>query len=271
MSFSVEVSRPGAGVAVVSFSDPVRANQLCWAAVDALAERLRQCRESGARVVVLASALAGHWLEHAWLGDLLAGIDGQPQTGSGAGWFECQRELAHAGVVSIAAINGDCSGGGAELGWACDLRIAERQARFAQPEVALGLTTGIGGCSRLLRLAGRGVATEMVLTGRPLAAERLYALGAVNAVVDTGEALPQALALARRIASYPSQALSGLKSALDAADRLPLEEALVQEQAIFQGVLAGADAQRGMRAAQRAYEGGASVAAVAGWQSLPER
>lgn len=264
MSFSVEATYPARDVAVVSFSDPARANQLCWGAVDALADCLRQCREAGARVTVLASGLPGHWLEHAWLDDLLAGIDGEAQTGAGVGWFECQRELAHADVVSIAAISGDCSGGGAELGWACDLRIAERQARFLQPEVAMGLTTGIGGCSRLLRLAGRGVATEMVLTGRPLAAGRLYELGAVNAIVDAGEALSAALALAQRIAGFSRQALNGLKSALDAADTLPLEEALAHEQAVFQSVVTSVEARRGMRNAQRAYRRGASVAQFAG-------
>ena len=87
--------QPGDTVAVLAFRDPVRRNQICWAAIDALGEQLRQCRESGARVVVLASGLEGHWLEHAWLQDLLNGVQGLEQTGTGAGWFSVLQELAH--------------------------------------------------------------------------------------------------------------------------------------------------------------------------------
>ena len=120
---------------MITFSDPARANQLCWAAIDAMGEQLIACREAGAKVVIMASALPGHWLEHAWLKDLSAGVEGLEQTGTGAGWFSALDELTHDSVISIAAISGDCSGGGAELGWACDFRIAEPQARFCQPEI----------------------------------------------------------------------------------------------------------------------------------------
>ena len=101
-------------VALVTFSDPLRSNQICWAAIDKLAETLRASRKSGARVVVLASGLPGHWLEHAWLQDLLNGVQGREQTGSGKGWFSVQDELTHEGMISIAAISRNASGGGAE-------------------------------------------------------------------------------------------------------------------------------------------------------------
>ena len=76
MTYSIEADWIDDAVVVLTFSDPRRANQLCWAAIDELGERLRDCRESGARVAVLASGLAGHWLEHAWLQDLSAGLEG---------------------------------------------------------------------------------------------------------------------------------------------------------------------------------------------------
>ncbi len=107
MSHSIEVTWPGDTVAVLTFRDPVRRNQICWAAIDALGEQLRQCRESGARVVVLASVLSGHWLEHAWLRDLSNGVQGLEQTGAGTGWFGALEELTHESVISIAAIAGD--------------------------------------------------------------------------------------------------------------------------------------------------------------------
>ena len=262
MSHIVEMHRVEEAVAVVTFSDAGRGNQLCWAAVDELAAALRDCRESGARVLVLASGLPGHWLEHAWLGDLIAGVRGEPLTGSGRGWFEVQQELGHEDVVSIAAISGDCAGGGAELGWACDFRVAERQARFCQPEIDLGLTTGIGGCSRLARLAGRCLATEMVMTGRPVSARRLHELGAVNRLVATGEALETSLELARTLACKSPLALAALKRTLNACMEQPLEQALVAEQEVFQSVVASEDALQAMARVQARYDAGESVADV---------
>lgn len=254
MSHVINVQWTGACIAVLTFTDLPRANQLCWAAVDAMAEQLTQCRASGARVTILASGLAGHWLEHAWLRDLSNGIEGMGQTGSGAGWFSALEELSHEGVMSIAAISGDCSGGGAELGWACDFRIAETQTRFSQPEINFGLTTGIGGSSRLARLAGRTTATEMVLTGRPISAQRLYELGAINRVVPTGQALGAALALAQELAEKSPAASAGLKRILAKNDVAPLLEAMRHEQEVFQSVVVTEDARTGMQQAQSAYD-----------------
>lgn len=254
MSHSLELTWPSAAVAVLTFSDPRRGNQLSWAAIDALADQLKHCREAGARVVVLASGLAGHWLEHAWLRDLANGVRGLAQTGSGMGWFTAQAELAHEDVISIAAISGDASGGGAELGWACDLRIAETQVRFSQPEIDMGLTTGIGGCSRLARLAGRGTTAEMVLTGAPVCAQRLYELGAINRLVPSGQSLAVALEMATVLAGKSPVASAGIKRILAFSDSAPLDEALRHEQQVFQSVVVSAQACSGMEQVQARYD-----------------
>jgi enoyl-CoA hydratase/carnithine racemase len=247
----------GGRTALLRFADPPRDNQLCWGAVDDLGERLRSLRTGGATVLVLASALPGRWLGHAWLEDLIAGREKRPQSGSGSGWFTALQELTHADWITIAAINGDTAGGGAELGWACDLRVAETTARFCQPEVDLGLTTGIGGSSRLARLAGRGLAAQMVLTGEAQTAERLHVLGAVNFLAPAGEAETRALDLAASLSAKSSAALSGLKRILHQAEQLPLEDALREEQAIFQNVAARDDALQAMKAAQARHHGNA--------------
>ena len=254
MAHRIELNWVEPRIAVVMFRDDQRQNQLCWAAVDELAQTIDSARDSGARVVILASDLAGYWLYHAWLADLLAGLEGDDQTGSGVGWFKAQEALGHPDIISIAAISGATAGGGAELGWACDLRIAETQATFTQPEVDLGLTTGIGGCSRLTRLAGRAVATEMVLTGEPQSAQRLFELGAVNRVVPTGQSLSSAIALAGTLAEKPVAATRGLKQILAAGDEAFLNEALVREQEVFQEVVASDDARTAMRKQQALYD-----------------
>jgi enoyl-CoA hydratase/carnithine racemase len=262
LSHVIKLEWDGDRIAILTFTDAPRSNQVSWAAIDALAEQLKSCRESGARVLVLASGLPGHWLEHAWLRDLSNGVQGLEQTGSGAGWFGALEELSHESVISIAAISGDCSGGGAELGWACDLRVAESQALFSQPEVNMGLTTGIGGSSRLARLAGRSAASEMVLTGRPMSAQRLYDLGAINQVVSNGQALKEALALAHLMAAKPPAAIAGLKQILAVNDDATLNEALRHEQAVFQSVVVTEEAREGMEETQSQYDAGRSIAEV---------
>lgn len=254
MSHSVKLNWVDDQVAVILFRDDARHNQICWAAVDDMGEQLERSREAGARVVILASDLAGHWFNHAWLNDLLAGVNGEPPTGSGSGWFEVQQALTHPDVISIAAISGDTAGGGAEFGWACDLRIAEEQATFSQPEVDLGLTTGIGGCSRLVRLAGRGLATEMVLTGKPQTAQRLFELGAITQVVPAGQALSCAIAMAGTLAGKSQDATRGLKQILADGDEHFLAKALVKEQETFQSVVTTGGAKRAMQDRQAQYD-----------------
>ena len=76
------------------------------------------------------------------------------------------------GKPSIAAVNGFALGGGCELAMACSMRVAARNARFGQPEVALGLIPGYAGTQRIPRLVGKGRALELVLTGDPIPASR---------------------------------------------------------------------------------------------------
>jgi enoyl-CoA hydratase/carnithine racemase len=208
---------------------------------------------------VLASGVPGHWFEHAWLRDLHNMVTGKPTTSPGSGWFTAIHELNATHVVSIAAISGDCSGGGAELGWACDLRVAEEQVCFAQPEVMIGLATGIGGTTRLSRLIGRSAAAEMVLDGSPVGAQRLYELGAVNRVGAEGTALDEALAWARRLASRPAPALATLKQMLVAGDNLPLDQALAREQELFQKIAVTREAADGMKRIQDRFDAGESI------------
>ena len=241
-------------ITTLTFSDPARHNQLCWAAIDQLADALSRSRTAGTRIIILASGLPGHWLQHAWLEDLCAGIEGREQTGSGTGWLQALQELANEDIISIAAISGDTSGGGAELGWACDFRIAESTARFAQPEIDMGLTTGIGGCSRLMRLAGPTTTTQMVLTGQPMPAKRLYELSALTELVEPGASLAAAMTVARGLATKPQKALHALKQILRRAEELPLAESLAFEQDIFQQVAVSDDAVRGMKSVQAAYD-----------------
>jgi len=233
----IEVEMPADGIAVLSLNDPERSNRLSWAAVDELASRLAEVRGAGARVCVLASAVADHWFEHACLQDLRGMVTGEATSGSGVGWFLAQQELTSPEMISIAAISGDCSGGGAELAWACDLRVAEEAVEFSQPEILMDLPTGIGGTARLSRLIGRTATAEMVLDGSQVSAQRMYELGGVNRVVAAGRARAVAIEWARRLVTRSPAAVSALKEVLGAAEALPLARALEREQELFQEVV----------------------------------
>ena len=260
MTGNIDTQWPAEGVALVTVGDGGKAGHLTTCAtVSYLADALEAAIAQNARVIVLASSVEGHWLEHAYLADIVNLVEGKPATGDPAGWFRSLQLLNRGPAVTIAAINGDTSGGGCELGWGCDLRIAEEQARFSQPEVAIGAGTGIGGTSRLMRLIGRTATAEVVLTGQPLTARRLYELGGLNRVVARGQALDEALALARQIASLPPQSVAGMKQMLGEAEDLNQSQGIENDQAISQGLFANPDSVASMKAIQARFDAGESM------------
>lgn len=101
----------------------------------------------------------------------------------------------------IAAVDGPALAGGCEVALACDLVVASRRAAFGLPEVKRSLLAAAGGLHRLPRALPRNVALEIIMTGDPIDAERAHQLGLVNALVEPGEALGGALALAERISA----------------------------------------------------------------------
>ncbi|MGK2908263.1 MAG: enoyl-CoA hydratase/isomerase family protein [Sphingobium sp.] len=263
MASNITVDWPEDSIALVTVGDGGAANHnTTCATVSALADALEGAIVEGARVFVLASSVDGHWLEHAYLDDIVNLVEGRAASGDPAGWFRCLQILNRGKAVAIAAISGDTSGGGCELGWACDLRVAEEGARFSQPEVIIGAGTGIGGTSRLMRLIGRTVTAEVVLTGRPLTAERLYELGGVNKVVPKGDAVAEALALAREIAALPPQSVAGMKQMLGEAEDLNQSDGIENDQKISQTLFANPDSVASMKAIQARFDAGESMDAV---------
>ncbi|KAG9671518.1 enoyl-CoA hydratase, partial [Aureobasidium melanogenum] len=119
----------------------------------------------------------------------------------------------------IAAVNGFAFGGGAEICLNCDIVIAAKQATFGLPEVLRGLYAGAGGLSRMVRVCGLQVASELALTGRRISADEACRLGFVNVVTESvEEMMAKALSLARQIAGSSPDAIivtrSGLRESL---------------------------------------------------------
>jgi len=116
----------------------------------------------------------------------------------------------------IAAVNGFALGGGCELAMACHLRIASENAKFAQPEVNLGIIAGYGGTQRLIQYVGKTKAMELHLTGDMINAAEAQTLGLVNNVVPIEQLLDECKKIAAKIISKSPEAVAGVIRSINA-------------------------------------------------------
>ena len=132
----------------------------------------------------------------------------------------------------IAAVNGDCAGGGVELLLATDIRAAAPHARFGLPEVRFAIYPFGGATVKLVTQIGYVHAMDLILTGRLVDAATAARLGLVNEVVPAGDLLEWALAKARTIAANSPAAVQAVKTQISssiaehARSREPLEQSL---------------------------------------------
>ncbi len=137
--------------------------------------------------------------------------------------------LDQAPIPVVCALHGVVFGGGLELALVADLRVADRTARFAFPELRLGLVPGFGGVARLARDVGLGHVRELLLTGRSLNAEAARAAGLVGQVVAEGRARDVALRALEQAARHDPAATAAAKRLA----KPPLEAALAAEREAF--------------------------------------
>lgn len=136
--------------------------------------------------------------------------------------------IARLPLPTIAAVDGYALGGGAELAYACDIRLASPAAVFGNPEPGLGILAAAGACWRLRELVGASVAKQVLLAGRRLDAEDAYRLGLVAEVVPAGDLLKRAHALLDRMARLGPLALRLTKLVADAPGGHPVTDDLAQ-------------------------------------------
>lgn len=148
----------------------------------------------------------------------------------------------------IGVINGFALGGGCELAMACDILVASDNAKFAQPEVNLGIIPGWGGTQRLPRLVGRNIAKEIVLTGEMISAQRAYEIGLVNRVVPREDLMETAREIARKILEKGPVAVRTAKSVMNRGIDLDLESACALEANAFAVMFSTGDGAEGMTA-----------------------
>jgi len=148
----------------------------------------------------------------------------------------------------IAAVNGDCMGGGCEMLQQTDIRVAEEQARFGVPEARRGLMAGAGSTMRLKRQIPYAVALEMLLTGRILDAEEALRWGLVTHVVPKGEGLAKALEIADVIAANAPLSVAASKASAIETGWIAEADARPIEMRYSSMVSASNDALEGMNA-----------------------
>lgn len=237
-----------AGVATITINNPDALNAMDAPALeDLLSAVLDLSTQGDVRAIILTGAgdrafIAGANIKH------MATMNTTAATEFGRLGHAVGLAIERAPQPVIAAINGFALGGGCELALACDIRICSTTAVFAQPEVGLGIPPGWGGTQRLTRLVGKGIASELIFTGRRVNAEEALRIGLVNAVVEPSELLAKANEMAKAIAANAPQAVRLSKRLIGLVGRSAPEAGLDEEARLFASVFEGEEQREGMTA-----------------------
>ena len=235
-------------IARITFNRPNVLNALNRKTMDELGDCLKKVRaDDDIRVLILTGAGEKAFVAGADINELSqqTPVNGREFTLYGQEIFH---RLETLGKPVIAAINGFALGGGCELALACTLRVAGRNAKLGQPEVKLGLMPGYGGTQRLPRLCGKGVAHELLLTGEMISADEALRVGLVNRVVEPGEVLTTAEAIAKKIIANAPLAVKYALEAVERGMEMPQEQGLFLEATLFGLCCATQDMREGTRA-----------------------
>ena len=233
MSFStVRFDVDDQGIGLITISRPEKLNALNATVLDELDECFSEANETDEiRGVIVTGEGPKAFVAGADIQEFadLNPEDAEDMARRGQSVFQRIEDML---IPVIAAVNGYALGGGCELAISCHMRIASDNAAFAQPEVNLGLIPGYGGTQRLPRLIGRGLATEMLLTGDMIDASRAYEIGLVNKVVALDELLEISKTLMTTIISRAPVAISLVLEAIRASYLAP-DEGLRREVTLF--------------------------------------
>ena len=209
---------------------------------------VRRCQQIAEDPEVLAAVLTGagdsFCLGEADEVDVEEGaFVGEPQGPA----LEAVNALASLPVPIIAAINGPAVGAGAELALACDIRLAGERASFQFPQLAEGTLPRAGGTQRLPRIVGRAYALELLLLSDRIDAQEAWRMGLVGKVVPQERLLPEAEALAERLAQKAPVAVRYLREAIHKGMDVTLDQGLRLEGDLYFLLQTTADRMEGIR------------------------
>jgi enoyl-CoA hydratase len=236
-----------AGIATITFNRPDKLNALNHEMLSEFKDALDQVRQDPEIRVLLLTGTGRAFIAGA---DVSAFLEFGPlaarafaRSAHDTGFI-----LEALEIPAIACVNGFALGGGLEMAMACDFIYAADTARLGQPEINLGIIPGFGGTQRLSRLVGKGVAKEMVLTGRMVDAAEAKTLGLVAQVFPADSFMAECRKMALALAAKGRVSLRAAKQAIDRGFDLDLKNACLQEVDAFALCFASPDAREGARA-----------------------
>ena len=244
---NLTLERDGA-VAVLTINRPKVLNALNTATMDELRRAVLEVRRDAAlRVLIITGAGDKSFIAGADINELAVQTptQGKEHALQGQHVFDLIENL---GKPVIAAINGFALGGGCELALACTLRIAADTARIGQPEINLGIIPGYAGSQRLPRLVGKGIALDLLLTGRQVKADEALQIGLVNRVVPAGELMNDVRKLAAELASKAPIAMKYIIEAVNKGLEVSFDKGQYIEASLFGLVFSTEDMREGTRA-----------------------
>jgi enoyl-CoA hydratase len=229
-------------VAVVTINRPQARNAVDRATADALAAAFRRFEADEDLLAAVLTGASGAFCAGADLKAIASG-GGNRVVEQGDGPLGCTRMLL--GKPVIAAVEGHAVAGGLELALWCDLRVAARDAVFGVYCRRFGVPLVDGGTIRLPRLVGMSHALDMILTGRGVSGEEALAIGLANRLVEPGQTLEAAKALAREIAAFPPRAMRADRMSAYQQWGLSIEDALANEYRLGVEVVRAGESREG--------------------------
>jgi enoyl-CoA hydratase/carnithine racemase len=229
--------------AVVTINRPQVRNALNSSTIDELRRLILELKHDvSVRAVVITGAGEKAFVAGADINELAVQrpAEGKEHALRGQHVFDL---IENMGKPVIAAINGYALGGGCELALACTLRVAADTARLGQPEVNLGIIPGYGGTQRLSRLVGKGVALDLLLSGRHITADEAFRIGLVNRVVAASELMNAARQLASELGEKAPLAVQYIIEAVNRGMEISFDKGQFLEATLF-GVIASTDDMR---------------------------
>jgi enoyl-CoA hydratase len=193
MSFETLLTDLKDGILTITINRPDKLNALNKSVITELGQAFEDVyTNSDVHGVILTGAGPKAFVAGADISEFLSLNSGEGAALAARGQELVFNKIENCPKPVIAAVNGFALGGGCELAMACHFRYASENAKFGQPEVNLGLIPGYGGTQRLVQLAGKGRALELLLTGNMIDAQEAKRMGLVNDVFASDQLLEHA-------------------------------------------------------------------------------
>ena len=243
MSDAVLYSHPEPGIALITINRPEQRNCLSAEVREGLRAAWARFEEDAeARIGILTGSGEKAFCAG---GDLKEMVEKQLRVPP-RDMFPVPYENISLSKPTIAAVNGVAFAGGWMIAQACDLCVASTSAKFAITEVKVG--RGSPWASPLIHMIPQRIYMEIVLTGRPITAERAYEIGLVNRLAEPGETLAEALKLAREVLEGAPLSVKAARESVMLATEMGRADALEAAWAAHEECYNSADAQEGPRA-----------------------